>query len=157
MQETIGNTSMRLGNRLETRMPEGANSAHGMRGERPVKYPILAVVAVGVVLGAASIASDAEQQKGGGSQDRAQDQSHVQQQDMDRLHDKERVREQEQLKLRDEDIYGFKLMSPDELKQYRERHRLMKTEEERARFEMEHREQMQQRARALNVEIEDAE
>jgi hypothetical protein len=33
----------------------------------------------------------------------------------------------------------------------------MKTEEERARFEMEHREQMQQRARALNVEIEDAE
>lgn len=122
-----------------------------------MKYPILAVVAVGVVLGAASIASDAEQQKGGGSQDRAQDQSHVQQQDMDRLHDKERVREQEQLKLRDEDIYGFKLMSPDELKQYRERHRLMKTEEERARFEMEHREQMQQRARALNVEIEDAE
>ena len=123
-----------------------------------MKYPILAVFAVGAAFGAASIVSDADQQKGGGSQDRAQDQSHVQQQDMDRLHDKDRIQEQEQeqAKLKDEDIYGYKLMSPEELKQYRERHRLMKTEEERARFEMEHREQMQKRAQALNVKIEDA-
>ena len=126
-----------------------------------MKYPILAVLAVGAAFGAASIISDADQQKGGGSQDRAQDQSHVQQHDMDRLHDKDRIQEQEQeqeqTKLKDEDIFGYKLMSPEELHQYRERHRLMKTEEERARFEMEHREQMQKRAQALDVEIEDAE
>ncbi|MEJ2273137.1 MAG: hypothetical protein P8Y01_00930 [Woeseiaceae bacterium] len=122
-----------------------------------MKYPVLAVFFVGMVLGAASITSDADQQKRGGSQDGAQDQSHAEQQDVYRLHNKHRIREQEPLKLQDEDIYGHKLMSPEELKHYRKRLRLMKTEEEKTRFEAEHRDQMQKRAQALDIEIEDAE
>lgn len=122
-----------------------------------MRNAILAVFVIGTVLGAAAISSDAEQQKGGGAQDRAQDQSQVRQQDMDRLHDKERIREQEHKQLGDEDIYGYKLMSPEEIKQYRERIRLMKTEEEKLRFEATHREEMQKRAQALHVDIEDAE
>ena len=54
-------------------------------------------------------------------------------------------------------IYGGKLMSVEERNEYRERLRLIKTDEEKRRFEAEHREEMQKRAQALQVEIEDAE
>ena len=121
-----------------------------------MKYSILTVLVAGTVFGVASISSDADQHKGGGSKDAAQDQTHAQQQDMDRLHDKDRIQQEERMKLKDEDVFGYKLMSPEELNQYRERIRLMKTEEEKNRFEAQHREEMQKRAQALNIEIEDA-
>jgi len=117
-----------------------------------MKYSILMVFIAGLVLGTASLSSDADRHKGVGSQDQAQ----VQQQNKDRLHDNERIQQQEEIKLKDEKIYGYKLMSPEELNQYRERLRLMKTEEERTRFEAQHRDEMQKRAQALNVKIEDA-
>ena len=69
---------------------------------------------------------------------------------------KEHKQSQDQLQLKDEDIYGHKLMSPEELHQYRERLRALKTEEERNRFEAQHREEMQTRAKALQIELEDA-
>ena len=122
-----------------------------------MKYAILTAIVAGMVLGTAPMTSYADQHKGSESKDRAQDQAHVQQQEMDRLHDKERIRQEERLRPEDEKIYGHKLMSPEELNQYRERLRLMKTEEEKTRFEAQHREEMQKRARALNVELEDAE
>ena len=48
-------------------------------------------------------------------------------------------------------------MSAEELNQYRERLRLIKSEEERLKFEAQHREEMQKRAQALQIKIEDAE
>jgi len=105
----------------------------------------------------ATVSSDADQQKGGGAQDRAQDQSHVGMQDKDRLHDRDRTRLQDPAKLKDEEIYGYKIMSAEELNQYRERLRLIKSEEERLKFEAQHREEMQKRAQALKIKIEDAE
>ena len=54
-------------------------------------------------------------------------------------------------------IYGGNLMSVEERNEYRERLRMIKSEEERTRFETQHREEMQKRAQALQTEIEDAE
>jgi uncharacterized small protein (DUF1192 family) len=117
------------------------------------------VLVTGAVLGVAAISSDADQHKGGGAQDRAEDQSQVgmQDQDKDRLRDKERIRLRDPSSLKDDEIYGHKLMSAEELNQYRERLRLLKSEEERLKFEAQHREEMQERAKALHIEIEDAE
>ena len=122
-----------------------------------MKFPVLAVLLIGAVLGVAAISSDAEQQKGGGAQDRAQDQSSIGMQDKDRLQDRDHTRLQDPSKLKDEDIYGHKIMSPGELNQYRERLRLIKTKEERVKFEAQHREEMQKRAQAMEIKIEDAE
>jgi hypothetical protein len=115
------------------------------------------VLLIGAVLGVAAISSDAVQQKGGGAQDRGQDQPQLGMQDKDRLHDRDRTRLQDPSKLKDEDIYGHKIMSPEELNRYRERLRLLKTKEERVKFEAQHREEMQKRAQALQIKIEDAE
>jgi hypothetical protein len=54
-------------------------------------------------------------------------------------------------------IYGGNLMSVEERNEYRERLRLIESDEEKTRFEAQHREEMQQRAQALKLEIEDAE
>jgi hypothetical protein len=122
-----------------------------------MKYSIWPALVTGTVLALAGIASDAHQHKGGGAQDRVQDQSHAAIQDKDRLHDRDRTRLQDPTKLRDEEIYGHKIMSAEELNQYRERLRLIKSEEERLKFEAQHREEMQKRAQALQIKIEDAE
>lgn len=53
-------------------------------------------------------------------------------------------------------VYGGKLMSVEERNEYRERLRQIESEEERLRFEAQHREEMQKRAEALQIEIEDA-
>ena len=53
-------------------------------------------------------------------------------------------------------IYGGNLMSVEERNEYRERLRLIESDEERARFKAQHREEMQKRAQALQIEIEDA-
>jgi hypothetical protein len=155
--ETIGNTSIRSRNRLETRLLEGSILVIRMRGKTLMKYSILAVLVAGAALAVAAISTDADQHKGGGAQDRDRDQSHAGIQDTDRLHDRERIQLPDPSRLKDEDIYGHKLMSPEELKQYRERLRLLKTEEERLRFKSQHREKIQKRAEALQIEIEDAE
>jgi len=54
-------------------------------------------------------------------------------------------------------IYGGNLMSVEERNEYRERLRTLSSDEERARFEAQHRDEMQKRAQALQTEIEDAE
>ena len=54
-------------------------------------------------------------------------------------------------------IYGGELMSVQERNEYREQLRLQKTETERQQFQAQHREKIDQRAEALNLEVEEAE
>ena len=54
-------------------------------------------------------------------------------------------------------IYGGELMSVQERNEYRERLRYFDSETESQEFQAQHREQMRERARALNIEIEAAE
>lgn len=121
-----------------------------------MKATIITGIVVAVFLALTSMYSDADQHKGRGAQDRAQDQSQAEYQKKEYARHKEYKQSQDQLQLKDEDIYGHKLMSPEELHQYRERLRAIKTEEERNRFEAQHREEMQIRAKALQIELEDA-
>jgi hypothetical protein len=54
-------------------------------------------------------------------------------------------------------IYGGELMTVQERNQYREQLRHMDSEEERAKLQAQHREQMELRAKALERDIEEAE
>ena len=54
-------------------------------------------------------------------------------------------------------IYGGEFMSVQERNEYREQLRLFDSEAERQQFQAQHREQVNERARALNLEIEEAE
>ena len=54
-------------------------------------------------------------------------------------------------------VYGGELMTVQERNAYREQLRQIEAEEDRARFEARHRERMDQRARALRLDIEEAE
>ena len=54
-------------------------------------------------------------------------------------------------------IYGGELMSVQERNEYREQLRLVDSDTERQSLQAKHREQMQARARALNIKIEEAE
>ena len=54
-------------------------------------------------------------------------------------------------------IYGGKLMTVQERNQYREQLREMDSDEEREKFQAQHREQMNLRAKALELDIEEAE
>ncbi len=54
-------------------------------------------------------------------------------------------------------IYGGELMTVQERNKYREQLRQMGSEEEREKFQAQHREQMELRAKALELEIEEAE
>jgi hypothetical protein len=54
-------------------------------------------------------------------------------------------------------IYGGKFMSVQERNQYREQLRLLDSDAERQQFQAQHREQMNTRARELDLEIEEAE
>jgi len=54
-------------------------------------------------------------------------------------------------------IYGGELMTVQERNQYREQLREMDSDEEREKFQAQHREQMNQRAKALELDIEEAE
>ena len=54
-------------------------------------------------------------------------------------------------------IYGSELMTVQERNQYREQLRHMESEEEREKFQAQHREQMELRAQALKLDIEEAE
>lgn len=122
-----------------------------------MRHLIWTALVTGVLVTVVAGFTVADQHKGGGAQDRTQDQSQIDMRDKDRLHDRDRVRLQDPVGLKDEDIYGHKIMSAEELNQYRERLRLTKSEEERLKFEAQHREAMQKRAKALQIKIEDAE
>ena len=54
-------------------------------------------------------------------------------------------------------VYGGELMTVQERNQYREQLRHMESEEERRKFQAQHREQMDLRAKALELDIEEAE
>ena len=54
-------------------------------------------------------------------------------------------------------IYGGELMTVQERNEYREQLRHMDSEEERKKFQAQHREQMELRAKALELDIEEAE
>jgi len=54
-------------------------------------------------------------------------------------------------------IYGGEFMSVQERNQYREQLRLLDSDAERLQFQAQHREQMDTRARALGLEVEEAE
>ena len=54
-------------------------------------------------------------------------------------------------------IYGGELMTVEERNQYREQLRRMDTEEEQLKFQAQHREKMDMRAEALELEVEEAE
>ena len=54
-------------------------------------------------------------------------------------------------------VYGGELMSVQERNEYREQLRIIDSEAERQQFQAQHRERMDQRARALNLKIEEAE
>ena len=54
-------------------------------------------------------------------------------------------------------VYGGELMTVEERNQYREQLRRMETEEERLKFQAQHREKMDARAKALELEVEEAE
>jgi hypothetical protein len=58
----------------------------------------------------------------------------------------------------DSDIYGHELMTVQERNQYREQLRLVESDpEKKTRFEAQHREQMQTRAKAQGFVIDDGE
>jgi hypothetical protein len=54
-------------------------------------------------------------------------------------------------------IYGGELMTVQERNAYREQLRHMDSEDEREKFQAQHREQMELRAKALELDIEEAE
>lgn len=71
----------------------------------------------------------------------------------DRTGDQARTRDRDQL--RDQDIYGSRLMSPQERNEYRHKMRAAKTVEERERIRNEHHEQMKVRAKERGVTLPD--
>jgi len=54
-------------------------------------------------------------------------------------------------------VYGGELMSVQERNEYREQLRLMDSDQEREQFQAQHRDRVEQRAKALGREVEDAE
>jgi len=125
-------------------------------------------------------------QGGGGDQVRAQERAQAErgQTDRDRVRDQDRthqaatapayegtqsrqqkqVQEQKQIHVPDtgngpdSDIYGHELMTVQERNQYREQLRLVESDpEKKTRFEAQHREQMQTRAKAQGFVIDDGE
>jgi hypothetical protein len=59
----------------------------------------------------------------------------------------------EQQQLRDQDIYGYQLMTPEERNEYRTKMRAAKTAEEREQIRREHHEQMVARAKERGVTL----
>ena len=76
-------------------------------------------------------------------------------QDQDRDQEKNREQTQQQLQVQDQDkmVYGWELMSAKERKEFREKMRSLKTEEERTALREEHHKLMQQRAKEKGVTL----
>jgi hypothetical protein len=87
--------------------------------------------------------------------DRIQDRDQVRDQDRDRDRDRDRLQlhVQDRDQLRDRDIYGSKLMTREERKQYRDRIVGMKSVREWAQFRAEHQKQMMARARERGADL----
>jgi Ni/Co efflux regulator RcnB len=126
--------------------------------DRPMTYRTVISIIVASMLVLTSMLSYADQGKGAGKagkpdqqmdHDRYKDKDH----DKDQTHDRDKDNDKD----RDQDIYGEELMSPEERSQYREQMRRMESEEERLKFQAQHREKMDARAKALALEIEEAE
>ena len=121
-------------------------------------------------------------QGGGGDQVRAQERAQAERgqtdRDRDRVRDQDRTHQpatapayegtqsQQQKQIHvpdtgngpDSDIYGHELMTVQERNQYREQLRLVESDpEKKTRFEAQHREQMQTRAKAQGFVIDDGE
>ena len=81
--------------------------------------------------------------------------------DQDRIHDQDRVRDQDRIhapvgtQQDANNIYGYKLMSEDERNAYQERIRKAGSQLEREQIEAQHRHEMQVRAAAKGVTIEE--
>ena len=71
----------------------------------------------------------------------------------DRTQDKAQA--QTRQTIRDRDIYGYQMMTPQERNEYRQRMRAAKTQQERERIRAEHHEQMKQRAQARGITLPD--
>ncbi len=71
--------------------------------------------------------------------------------------DAERSQDQarEEMQMRDRDIYGSQLMTPQERNEFRERMRAAKSAEERERIRQEHHEQMKARAQERGLTLPD--
>ena len=106
--------------------------------------------------------------KGGQPRDRAQVERG--QRDMDRLHDRDRITNPQKdrdrvqdrthapdhAKFGDPEIYGGQMMTEQERNQYREQLRLIGDDEQkRTQFMAQHREEMQKRAKAKGVDLDD--
>ena len=83
-------------------------------------------------------------------------------QDMTKTQERKQVQEQKQIHVPgtgngpDSDIYGHQLMTVQERNQYREQLRLAESDsQQKTRFEAQHREKMQARAKAQGVVIDD--
>ncbi len=69
--------------------------------------------------------------------------------------DQDRTRTQDQQQVRDQDIYGYRLMTPQERDAHRAKMRSAKTIAERDRIRQEHHTQMQIRAKEQGVTLPD--
>jgi hypothetical protein len=86
--------------------------------------------------------------------DRIHEEAHSPAQDRDRVQD--RTHAPDQAKFGDQDIYGQELMSVEERNQYREQLRLAESDpQQKTRLEANHREEMQVRARAQGVTLDE--
>lgn len=101
------------------------------------KHKLLAVTAVSFWLGAgAALAQDQ-------NRDRLRTRDPASTQAQDQLRTQERIR--------DQDIYGYQLMTPQERDEYRERMRAASTAQEREQIRAEHHALMQERAKERGV------
>jgi len=119
---------------------------------------------VAAMLALVSMSIYADQGKSGGKTgDREQkmardhDEDHAKGRGKDEARDRDRLQTQDPMSISDNDIYGSELMSPEERKRYREQIQQMNSEEERLQFQAQHRSKMDARAKALNLEVEEAE
>lgn len=72
----------------------------------------------------------------------------------DQVRDKTQATQQTQIQDR-ERVYGSELMTPQERNEYHNRMRVLKTEQEREAFQLEHHKLMQERARAQGKTLPD--
>lgn len=89
--------------------------------------------------------------------DRMHDRDQMREHSQDRDQARDRVHDPEHMMSGEEPIYGHQLMSVEERNQYREQLRVLGVDtEEGNRFQAQHREQMQVRAKEQRVNLDDA-
>jgi len=148
----------------DTRDPASKNGEE----ELQMKHRTVISIIVSAMLALTSMSIYGDQGKGGGKsgeqdqqmdRDHNHDKGHDKNQDKDKARDRDQDRQQTQdpMSTSDKEIYGSELMSPEERNQYREQFRLMDSDEERLQFQAQHREKMDARAKALELEVEEAE